>query len=167
MSERLASLLREWGATRVDTFPDNSYREADTNVEFHTPFPGDQPIRSNISVADGRVVKATIRYGVLQRGRFEVHPTQSIDHRFRLIRCAQNADQPDTGYVMVNFGDEHRVPRPHILYGWGANMDVETAEFNSAFQTDRDANAPVGDFFRYIKTTGREIRSEFEEDYVE
>lgn len=154
--ERIRTFLEDWGATRIT---EKDVFEKTKTVDFHTPFPGDQPIRSNIVVAGDGVMKATVRYGVLDR-EFTMHPTHSRGQIKRLKDMAFATDLPEDTIVVVNYGDPNREPRPHLLIGWKPSMEED-------FTVVQDVSVPneeiVGleETLEAIKEFGEGVENEF------
>jgi len=150
-------LLREYGATGVQVL--NRRKKV---VDFRTPFPGDQPIASGLEIEDGKVTRGTIRYGVLDKSRFEVGPHNHPPSLRRLRRAVESVPAPGTLSVNVGFGDANRVPRPHVRLGWrpdDAGLQV--------VQNPTGGSASVAEAVNFIKRAGEEVMDEFNDEYVE
>lgn len=117
--------LLDWGATDVNVF--DSPRGV--SIDFHTPMPGDQPIRSGVLVDEDGVTNATLRYGVADRAG----PIGLMD----LVAAVKKADPPPGAQYTVNFGDlEQYPPRPHVLVGWLPSEMVGNSTFDSTQDTE-------------------------------
>lgn len=162
-SDYIEDRLREWGATRIESRPVPGDEER-YSIDFQTPFPGDQPIRSSLSVIGDAVNEATIRYGVLDESAFPTHPTDDPDQLDRLHLVATRSGVFDVGVVVVNFGDTHRLPRPHLLLGWKASVskDDEVVVAN-----DYDRDYPVDATLDIIERFGENVRREFRGEWVQ
>ncbi len=155
--------LREWGATRINTRRTGNH----ASIDFNTPLPGDQPIRSGIQLEDGMVTEATIRYGVLNEDYFPTHPTNDNGALQRLRNVVQGNDVPSGALVVVNYGDDHRRPRPHLLYGWspeGGTIEVSDLEYLQ--RGDPNEPAAPGPFMDWVQRVGRDIRREFRGEWA-
>lgn len=154
--------LENWGAT--DILVGRQENPDTATVDFHTPFPGDQPIRSSVDVVSGEVQEATIRYGVLDADLFAVHPTDDEAQVDRLKHVATRSGVPDVGLVLVNYGDPHRVPRPHVLWGWAFSM---ANDYEVVIDDDPERWYPMETFMDVTKTFGRNVRQEFRDEWVD
>lgn len=159
---KMERLLRSWGATRIATRRADDY----VSIDFHTPFPGDQPIRSSVQLGDGGVVEATLRYGVLEKDYFPTHPTEDNGAIQRLRGIVAGDDMPTDGYVLVNYGDTHREPRPHVLYGWAPTGAIEMSELEYLQRGEVEEPVDIEDFMGWITRVGRGIRREFRGEWV-
>ena len=153
--------LKEWGATQIDTT-----RVADgASIDFYTPFPGNQPIKSTMTVTNGAVKESVIRYGVLSKADLGGHPATAIlDERQppevnRLKRAVNKPIYPGSLRVGVDFGDGDRVPRPHVRAGYTGGATVHEGVEGEP--------TPVPDFINWIISVGEEVRAEFSEEFVE
>lgn len=150
--------LRGWDATRLDVLQSPHGHDVDTQIDFHTPFPGDQPIRSGVGLRNGKVVEATIRYGVLIRSLYTEHPTNDTGTIMRLRSAVDVPSMPQGGVIFVNFGDTHRDPRPHLLYGWKPS-GVSDNEVLAPGERHRPTDP--GAFMDFVVAAGRAILTEF------
>lgn len=150
-------LLREYGATGIQVL-----NRRETVVDFQTPFPGDQPIASGLEIEDGVVTRGTIRYGVLDKERFATGPHGHPPSLRRLRRTVETTTPPGSLAVNVGFGDADRVPRPHVRLGWRPN-DAGV----QVIQNRAGGSAPVKETVDFIERAGEEIRTEFEDEYVD
>lgn len=150
--------LREWDATRLDVLQSPHGRGVDAQIDFHTPFPGDQPIRSGIGLRNGKVVEATIRYGVLMRSLYNEHPSNDTGSIMRLRSAVDVPSMPKGGLIVVNFGDTGREPRPHLLYGWKPS-GVE--DYEVLGPGERHHRTDPGSFVDFVVAAGRAIMTEF------
>jgi hypothetical protein len=152
----IESLLREYGGTSIQVLDGRQ-----KVVDFNTPFPGDQPIRSGLEIEDGMVTRGTIRYGVLDKEQFRTGPHGDPKSLRRLRRAVESVPAPGSLGVNVGFGDANRVPRPHIRLGWRPDeAGVQLIE------TGPGGAASVADTVRFIEAAGEQIRDEFEAEYV-
>jgi len=148
--------LREWGATRVESF-----QGADgVEVSFNTPLPGSQPIRSSVIISStGEVEEATIRYGVLDASEFAGHPSNNPTQVQRLKDAVGRVEYDLPFTRRVDFGDAGGKPRPHLRLGSARDPNMETP-------VGVGDDAPVGEVIQYIIDTTETIESEFAGDYV-
>lgn len=154
----VTALLRDYGATEIDVLE----QPEQTVVDFQTPFPGEQPIRSGIEIEDGFVTRGTIRYGVLDKAAFTTGPHGDRESLNRLAEAVEPAGQPGSLSVNVGFGDAARVPRPHVRLGWRPGDSGKQIHSGTM-----DGSAPVAEAIDYIRRVGENIRSAFDEEYVE
>lgn len=172
MSEEVVSRLVDWGAASIDTVETtqsvSGERVSVTSIDFYTPFPGDQPIRSSITYYDGTVIEATIRYGVLDGSLYDEHPTGDTGQLLRLRPLADVAEMPERGIVMVNYGDTHRKPRPHLLFGWTPEGGGAVSVSDMEYLRREGYNEPVdaGQFMDWIIRVGNLVRQEFRGEWV-
>lgn len=152
--------LEEWGAD-VKEVIDSGHGE--TAVDFVTPFPGNQPIWSSYSVKAGMIVQATVRYGVLDGSKFPRHPSNSPDQLDRLKDVARRSNMPDVGVVLVNYGDAHREPRPHLLLGWRPSV-AEDEEV--LVENDSKRRYPPEMVLDVTKRFGQNVRREFRGEWA-
>jgi hypothetical protein len=155
---------RAWGAEDI-TVTEIWARDRDANIDFASPFPGTQPIRSSISLDGGEIYEATIRYGVLDDAVFPTHPSEDPEQLQRLRMCATRSPLPDTGTVLVNYGDPHRVPRPHLLLGW--RPTVATDEEVVVDDDAGDRRYGVESSLELFERFGAHVRREFRTEWVE
>jgi hypothetical protein len=162
---RVERWARAWGAEGINVTKIWA-RDRDANIDFASPFPGHQPIRSSISLDDGEIYEATIRYGVLDDDVFPTHPSEDPEQVQRLRMCATRSPLPDTGTVLVNYGDTHRVPRPHLLLGWRPSVatDDEVVVDDDAGDRRYGIDPSLELFERFGAHVRREFRGEWAED---
>lgn len=161
MNERIRGELEAIGATDI-LFTDRQRLV----VDFHTAMPGDQPIRSGMEVSDGGGVwKATIRFGVLDDAVFVTHPTNDPDQMARLRQAVRTSSFPTGAFVLANYGDDHRQPRPHVHIGWApsvADRELETvADGDGSFEPD------VFGVIGYIGQVQRSLRREYRGEWAD
>lgn len=163
--------LEEWGATDIYSVETRDWVDGDrvdvTNFDFRTPFPGIQPISSSLLVHEGRVVEATVRYGVLDDRAFDEHPSKDTAVLLRLRSAVEGPEVPAEGIVNVGFGDTHRTPRPHLRFGWtpeGEYIDLPAMSYirREGYHVPVDADA----FFEWMIRAGRRIRQEFRGEWA-
>lgn len=157
---RLARAMVDFGADRValTAHPDQS------TVDFELPLPGDDPIRSGVKIRDGDVVRATVRFGVLDQAAFGEHPTTSKSAAERLADTLRDTEVPAGAAVYANFGDTHYPPRPHAVMGWKADVpDLATATVQEG---DHLAPVDVAAFIEFVKTATDAVHDEFLTEYV-
>lgn len=148
--------LREWGATRVESFQGSD----DVEVSFNTPLPGSQPIRSSVIISStGEVEEATIRYGVLDASEFAGHPSNNQTQIQRLKDAVGRVEYGLPFTRRVDFGDAGRKPRPHLRLGSARDPNMETP-------VGVGDDAPVSEVVQYIIDTTQTIESEFADEYV-
>lgn len=159
MAQRTASLLRDWGAGDVDVHDGPT----GSTVEFATPFPGDQPIRSGITF-EGGFKKSTVRYGVLDEDEFATHPANDPVQIRRLKRTVVDVlPVPGDTMILANFGDDHWPPRPHLLLGWRPS---QAGSGEVVKQATRQGDLSPDEIVDYIKRVGEAIRDEYDDEYV-
>lgn len=148
--------LREWGATRVESFQGSNGVE----VSFNTPLPGSQPIRSSVIISStDEVEEATIRYGVLDASEFAGHPSNNPTQMQRLKDAIGRVEYDLPFTRRVDFGDAGRKPRPHLRLGSSRDPNMETP-------VGVGDDAPTGEVIQYIIDTTEAIESEFANGYV-
>jgi hypothetical protein len=155
------SRLKEWGATSINV--------ADIGVgadlDFNTPFPGNQPIRSSLTIDGGAVKESVIRYGVLSKSDLGGHPQPALPGEeqpreiVRLKRAVNAPVYPGSLRVGVDFGDAGRLPRPHVRVGFTGGVTVH--------EEVQGEPTPVADFIEWIISVGEEIRAEFDGEFVD
>ena len=159
----LKERLTAWGATRISYHEASKYVDGGT-IDFETPFPGEQPIVSGIELHGVKVRKAAVRYGVLDGSLFATHPSRDVDQIDRLKMIATRSNAPDAGSVIVNYGDEHREPRPHLLLGWES---VYYGEMTKVTFTDPEREYRIDTAWPVIKQFGESVRREFRGEWAE
>jgi hypothetical protein len=75
---------------------------------------------------------------------------------------------PEDGIIVVNYGDEGRKPRPHLLYGWtpeGKFVDVPDWQYirSDGYHTP----VAISQFMDWIIESGRRIRREYRGEWVQ
>jgi len=121
---RIERWARSWGAEDISLVGTQGL-DGKLQVDFRPPLPGHQPIKSGISLDGDKIFQATIRYGVLDAETFPSHPTDDPEQLDRMKMLATRSPLPDTGVVVVNYGDTHRAPRPHLLLGWRPSIATD------------------------------------------
>lgn len=155
--EDVEEWLGAWGATRINSFETG---EDVQHIDFHAPFPGDQPIRSSIEIVPTGVLKSTLRFGVLDTAG--PHPTTDPEWIRRLATQVTEARPPRTQTTFVNYGDTTYDARPHIGHGWlpserAMGIDRDTGIL---YRADGD-ETPTLPFLQFMERAGERIRAEF------
>lgn len=155
---RLAAELRKLGATAIDVAPG---MRGSRLVEFRTPLPGKQVIRSSASVLDGDVRNATLRLGDLQETT--PHPSNDPEMTERLARVVRDADPPDDVTLIVHFGNPSNIPRPHAVLGRQPDEIVGSADRTVQRGGEELSAEALPGFLERLMPL---VRDEFEEEFV-
>lgn len=156
------SRLKDWGATSINAIDVGG----NVAIDFNTPFPGNQPIHSSITLDGNEVVEATIRYGVLDKNALGGTPEPIVfddepqpEAIARLQRAVNVPVYPGSLRVGVDFGDADRQPRPHVNVGVTRGAEVHGAVPGQS--------TPMLDFLNWMIEVGEQIREEFDAEFVE
>lgn len=160
----LRTRLDAWGATQfTETEGTKPWRDPYVRLEYHTPMPGDQPIRSHAEVAARGVVRGVTRFGVLEESASSMHRGQMPDEVERLKAVVGAVEPPSEASIIVNFGDQHWPPRPHVIYGWKPGRDFRTGVVQHGPETHP---APVAAYVDYLEQVGRRLREEYDGEWA-
>lgn len=158
--------LDEWGVTGLNSFETNDV----TNVDFNTPLPGKQPIRSSLTISDEGVTEATIRYGTFNPDTFDSHPADPQDPAMqRLKRVVEQVPYDGSLPINVDFGDAGRSPRPHLrtAVSRGGNMAERAANPATVHSGEGERGEPADPvaFVDYIIRVGEAIAAEYDDEF--
>lgn len=152
--------LESWGAEIKNDLDNVGGGRA---IDFVPPFPGDPPIWSSIVIEDGVVVKATIRYGVLESPPGVPHHSYDKEQIIRLSDLSQELTYKGSPTMVVDYGDTHWPPRPHLRMN-PMSFDDEISDY-----VDRGNGSPMeqDEFISVMKDFGELIKEEYEGEWDE
>lgn len=155
--------LEAWGCEDIDGIQTERYGEEVTQIDFTTPLPGDDPMKSSMTVDESnQVARGEIRFGVLDGDAFFQNPSRDPQMIRQLHSTMDIPGKPQGHVIYGHFGNVARMPRPHLMYGWEPR---NTIDMHIVENGDPDRRMDVFEFIDYIEMVGRRMQRSFRREW--